>query len=266
MINIVHALSRVGPVLQVYQVLDRPEDIVTAESKKVSKASGDRFLSGLLAIGHRDMFFAVEIEFVVQLQTTDQREVVTLRIKEEVVEQVRSRFQRRRITGTQSAINLDHRFALAQGFVGDQGVADCSSGGQRVQEEKRKFINSPRLEVVEVLLGQFLVALHEDFASSFINDVHGSYSLNRIDPDQVAEADWDPFDFSSPELPSGRLGEFLILSNNDITGRVLQFLRATLADQVFRFDFLLDLLAIDFDCFTGVKVLQKILGLIPQSL
>ena len=66
------------------------------------------------------MFFAVEIEFVVQFQTTDQREVVTLRIKEEVVEQVRSCFQRRRITGTQSAINLDHRFALAQGFVGNQ--------------------------------------------------------------------------------------------------------------------------------------------------
>ncbi len=155
---------------------------------------------------------------------------------------------------------------MAQGLVSNQGIANCRARGQRVEKKQWKLIDASGLEVVQMLFCKLLVAFHENFAGSFIDDIHRGDSLDGIDANEVADTDWNPFEFRRPNLSSSRFGKLLVLPDDHSSGRILYFLGTALADQVLRSHLLDDLLALDLDRLVGVEVLQKILGLIPEGL
>ena len=107
-VDVVDALVRVGAVLQVDQVLHRAEDVLVAQRLERAEIRLD-------VVGcHRarlagDPLLGVEAQLVVQLEPTDLREVVALRVEEQVVEEVRRRIEGRRIAGTQAPVDVDDR-------------------------------------------------------------------------------------------------------------------------------------------------------------
>ena len=131
-------------VAQLDQVADRLEDVALGEDLRL-----DRF---------------VDLELVVQLQATDARQVVALGVEEQVVEQRLRRIERRLITRAQAAIDLHDRLVGALELVGEQRVAEVRADVEVVDEENLDLLDAAIAQLVELGLGQLLVALEENFA------------------------------------------------------------------------------------------------------
>jgi hypothetical protein len=213
-----------------------------------------------------DPLFSVELELVVQLQATHLRKVVAFGVEEQVVEEVRGRVDRRRVPGTQASVDLDDRLVLGHGLVREQRVPDRRPGRDRIQEEQWELQDAPGLEVVEVGLRDLLVALDDDLAGLFVDDVHGSDPLDRIDPDQIILGDLNPLQPGLADLANRRLRELLVLANEHVPGVVLDLSGAALADQVLGRGLLEDLPPIELDGLARVEELEKVLGLVAEGL
>ena len=138
--------------------------------------------------------FAVELELVVQLEATDLRQVVALGIEEEVVEEIGRGVDRRRITRAKAPVDLDDRVFLRRGLVGEQRVAQRRSCRDRIEEEQRELEDVAIAELLEMSLGQLLVALDDDLTGLLVDDVDRRHAANRVRPDQVLLTDLDPLD------------------------------------------------------------------------
>ena len=100
-VDVVDALVRIGTVLQIDEILDRGEDVVAAKRREIDPAESlpPALDHARMGLPDDSLFRVHNFELVVHLQPTDAREVVALWIEEEVVEKVRRRVERRRITG-----------------------------------------------------------------------------------------------------------------------------------------------------------------------
>ena len=127
---------------------------------------------------------------MVHLQPPDPREVVALRVEEEVVEEVRRRVEGRRIARAQAPVDLDDRLVLGERLVREQGVAQRRAGGERVEDRAAGTRDAARLELVEVCLGELLVALDDDLAGVLVDDVDRRDALDRVGADQVVGVTW----------------------------------------------------------------------------
>ena len=138
-------------VLEVDQVADRLEDVALGEDGVVERL--------------------VELELVVQLEAADLREVVALGVEEQVVEQVLRRLERRRIARAQAAVDLHDRLVGGLQLVGDERVAQVRADVQVVDEEDLELVDAVLAQLVELRLGELLVALEEHLAGRLVDDV-----------------------------------------------------------------------------------------------
>ena len=135
-VDVVDPLVGIGAVLQLHQVPDRGEDVLGPQRSADRRARSPRPGRSVLRL-ELGPLVGIEAELVVHLEPTDAGEVVALRVEEEVPEEVGRRVDRRRITGTQAAIDLDDRLLLRHRLVGEQGVAKRRPRDQRIEVEQR---------------------------------------------------------------------------------------------------------------------------------
>ncbi|MBF0189314.1 MAG: hypothetical protein HQL50_15425 [Magnetococcales bacterium] len=87
------------PVAKVIDVVDLAVAILKLEQDL-------HHAEDILIAQNTGLQIAVDIQSLVHLQTTNRRQIVTIRFEEEVLEQVLCRFQRRRLTGTHHAVDV----------------------------------------------------------------------------------------------------------------------------------------------------------------
>ena len=142
--EVIDVVDHAAAVAQLDQVANRLEDVALREDLRL-----DRF---------------VDLELVVELQATDARQVVALGVEEQVVEQRLRRIERRLIARAEAAIDLHDRLVGALELVGEQRVAEVRTDVEVVDEEDLDLLDAALAQLVELGLGQLLVALEEHFA------------------------------------------------------------------------------------------------------
>ncbi len=140
-------------VLELHQVADDLEDVLAAE-----RALLERY---------------VNLELVIQLETSDLGEIVTLGVEEQVVEKSGCGFLRRRIAGAEPSVDLDDGFLGSAELVLREGQAKRSAAGRVLCIEDLDFLDPVRLQLLQRLLGDFLVGADKDFAGGGIDDIVG---------------------------------------------------------------------------------------------
>ena len=141
----------------------------------------------------------VQPELGVQLQAADAREVVLLRVEEHVLEQRSAAVERRRIAGTQAAVDLDQRLFVRVDRILLQRLADDRPDLVALREED--------LDAVDVLLLRHrddarlerLVGLEDHFAGGRIDDVGGGEGAFEL-----GVRDLDRFDVGASSAPRRR--------------------------------------------------------------
>jgi hypothetical protein len=97
-VDVVDPLVGIGAVLELDQVLHRGEDVVGPQRRELGER--DLLLGRARPVRlPAHALLGIEAELVVDLEPADLREVVALRVEEQVAEQVRRRLDRRRIAG-----------------------------------------------------------------------------------------------------------------------------------------------------------------------
>ena len=114
------------------------------------------------------------------------REVVLARIEEHAVEQRRRRVERRRIAGTQLAVDLDQRFLRRLHRIALQGLADDRAHVVALGEEQRHFDDAGIENLRNLVGGQLGVGFEHDFAGGGVDDVAG-----RPRAFEVGDVDFD---------------------------------------------------------------------------
>ena len=169
----------------------------------------------------------VDLELVVELEAADARQVVALGVEEQVVEQRLRRIERRLIARAQAAIDLHDRLVGALELVGEQRVAEVRADVEVVDEQDLDALDAALAQLVELGLGQLLVALEEHFAGRLVDDV-----LRRDLADELVEIDRQQVDARLLQLADRALGELAVLLDQDFLGlRVLDVARRALADE-----------------------------------
>ena len=128
--EVIDIVDHTAAVTQLDQVADSLEDVALREDLRL-----DRF---------------VDLELVVQLEAADLREVVALRVEEQVVEEVVRRLGRGRITGAQAPVDLHDRLFGRVELVGDERVAQVAADVEAVDEQDLERGHAVVAELVEL--------------------------------------------------------------------------------------------------------------------
>src|SRR5262249_17997169 len=112
---------------------------------------------------------SVELELVVQLQTSDLREVVAVLVEEEVVEEGPRRLARRRIAGPETLVDLHDRLVRRADLVLQHRIAKPRP--DQVHEQDLELGDAALLQVLEDVRRDLLIALDEDLARVGVRDV-----------------------------------------------------------------------------------------------
>ena len=151
-------------VLEVDQVADDLEDVALGEDLAVERL--------------------LEAELEVQLEAADLRQVVALGVEEQVAEQVGGRLRRRRITRAQAPVDLHDRLLGRLDLVDHQRLAQVRTHVEVVDEEDLELLDAALEQLVDLLLGDLLVALEDHFAGVLVHHVVGGdlgEELVRVD-------------------------------------------------------------------------------------
>ena len=149
--EVVDVVDHAAAVAQLDQVADRLEDVALGEDLGLDRL--------------------VDLELVVQLEPADLRQVVALGVEEQVVEQRLRRVEGRRIAGPQAPVDLHDRLFRALELVGEQRVAQVRTDVEVVDEEDLDALDAAVAQLVELGLGELLVALEEHLAGVLVDDV-----------------------------------------------------------------------------------------------
>ena len=115
----------------------------------------------------------VEVELVVQLETANAAEVVTLGLVEEVLEEGLRGLRGGRVARAQPLEDFDAGLFRAGDLVDGEGVAKERSNLDAVDEEDTDLRATPCAQDRKLGRGQLLVALEDDFAGLFVIDIFG---------------------------------------------------------------------------------------------
>ena len=136
------------------------------------------FLQG--GLGQRQALFQVGPEFQVQLEPAHRRQIVIFRIEKEILEESRGHFVVGAIAGTQAAVNLQDGLFDGGGLVRHQGVPETGADIDPVDEQQVEFLDAPLLQRRDLVFGQHLVALGQDFAALRVQDVMGHHPAHQV--------------------------------------------------------------------------------------
>src|SRR5262245_3694309 len=122
----------------------------------------------------------IEIKPHVHLDPADGREVVTLGIEEDAVEQRRGGFRRRRLARTHHPVNVKQRLLGVRVLVNGERVADERADIDMIDVEDRDFLEVDLLQRGEQLGVEFLARLAIDLARLHVDDVLGEVAAMEI--------------------------------------------------------------------------------------
>ena len=94
--KVIDVVHRANTAAQFQQVLNRVDEVLLVEHALVERGR-----------------IRVVVQLDVELHAADAREIILARIEEHAMEQLSGRIQRRRIAGTQFAVDLEQRVVLA---------------------------------------------------------------------------------------------------------------------------------------------------------
>ena len=162
-----------------------------------------------------------QIQLDVELQTADLREIVFPRIEEHALEQRIGSFQRRRIAGTQLAIDFDQRFLRGLDRVLAQRQAQHHADVVAFREEDRKLGHSGIDDGSDRRLRQFVVRFDDDFAGLGIDDIGdgvGAFDIFGGNFEPLNFGLLDVIEDGFRDLLSGVKQHFLRLRMKDVFG------------------------------------------------
>src|SRR6185503_11481413 len=104
-------------------------------------------------------------------QAADLRQVVALRVEEQVVEELLRGLERGRIARAQTTIDLHDGVFVRLHLLGEERVAQVAADVETVDEEDLELVDVRVAELVQLRRRELLVALEEDFARLVVDDV-----------------------------------------------------------------------------------------------
>ena len=113
--------------------------------------------------------FKRNVERNVHFNTTDRRQIITVFVKEQSLEQSIGRFIRRRITRTHNAVNIQKRLLTAGILINCQRVADIRTDIDAVDKQDLNRIDFIGRKFFQHFLGDFITGLGQNF-TGFGND------------------------------------------------------------------------------------------------
>src|SRR5690606_23866021 len=114
------------------------------------------------------------------LQTTHRAQIVALRIEEQVVEKQLRRFQGRWITGTKTTIDFHDGVLRSLSLVSDERITQVRTHIQAIDEQNLEGHHIRFAQSFDSKLGDFLVALHENFAGFSVDNVLRTHLANEV--------------------------------------------------------------------------------------
>src|SRR5262249_49824412 len=189
--EMIDVVDGAATVLELDEVADRLQDVALGEHAVVERL--------------------VDLELVVELEPAHLAKVVALRVEEQVVEQRLRGFQRRRIARPQAPVYLhDGLVGLGQ-LVRQESVAQIAAHVEPVDEQDLEALDLVIAQLVELGLGDLLVALQQDLAGHRIDDVVRRYLAH-----QLGDLYRQLLDARILELLDRLLGELPVLLDQDL--------------------------------------------------
>src|SRR5262249_16657211 len=117
----------------------------------------------------------------VELQPAYARKVILARVEEHSVEESRRGVKRRRISGTEFAVDFDQGFLRSLHRITLQRLADDCSNVVALGEEHAQLDNSSGIENLRNLVGgEFGVGFEQDFSGRCVDNVSGNPCTFKI--------------------------------------------------------------------------------------
>ncbi len=122
----------------------------------------------------------IAMHTTIELHASDCREIVALRIEEQVLEQVLGRILRRRLAGTHHAIDLDERFEARARRVDAQRIGDVRAAIEIVHVQHANLIHTRFDQLVDDRNGEDVVRLRQDLAGFRIEHIVREHLADQV--------------------------------------------------------------------------------------
>ena len=176
-------------------------------------------------LGAAGIVFFVQLD--IELQPANAREIVLARIEEHAVEQGGRSVQRRRIAGTQFAVDLDQRFLRRLHRVALQGLADHRTHVVALREEHVQFNHGGLEDLRQFVGGELGVGFEQDFPGGGVD-----YIARHPCAFEVRDVDFNLADLRLQDLFQNRGVDLAAGVRDLVPGLVLDAVRQLHAQQV----------------------------------
>ena len=168
----------------------------------------------------------VQVQLGVELQATHAREVVFLRVEEQVLEQRPRALARRRIAGPQAPVDLDERFLVRADGILLQRLRDDRPDVVTLREEDLDLLDPRFLRDRNHAGRDLLVGLEHDLARGRVDHVGG-----RKGPLELRVRDLDGLDARRAQGRDGRVRDLLAGPDHEVGTPRRDLLGRTQPDQ-----------------------------------
>src|SRR5262245_12761455 len=162
-----------APIAEVVDVVDIA--LAVAKIHECTNDGNDVFLAQ-----HPHGVGRVEVEPHVHLHPADGREVVALGIEEQRLEHVLRGVERRRLARAHHAIDVEQRVLARHVLVDIERVADIGADIDMVDVEQRQLLVAGLDQHLEILLGDLLAGLGEDFTGLRVDQILGDVMSDQL--------------------------------------------------------------------------------------
>ena len=197
----------------------------------------------------------VQAEAIVQLEAANPRQVVALRVEEQVVEERGRRLDGRRVARTQTLVDLENRILRRADLVLQQRIAQRGPDVDVLGQQNLDLLDPHFAKAVENIDADFLIAFEDDLAGLLVDDV-----VRRDPADHLLEHDRDFLDRSGLEIAQGGTRQLAPFLDDDLTVRAANVAARAVAGKLIGLEDLGQLLAVEKDRVLAVEVIEQVLG------
>ena len=129
-------------------------------------------------VQRQTLFLLAQLQ--IQLEAAHRRQVVVFRVEKEVLEEGGGHFFIGTVAGAQPPVNLQDGVLDVGGLVGVEGVTQARADIDPVDEEEIDLFDALSLQHRDLVFGQGLVALDQDFAVHRVQDVVGHHPAHQF--------------------------------------------------------------------------------------
>ena len=212
-------------------------------------------------LGQRQAFRLIGPEFQVQLEPAHRGQVVIFRVEKEILEERRGHFVVGAIAGPQAPVNLQDGLFDRGALVRHQRVPETGADVDPVDEEQVEFLDALLLQQGDLVFGQHLVALGQNFAARRVQDVMGHHPAHQVGGEPRDGLYPGPF-----HLLNQHRGQALALLDQDIAALGIEDVGGRgLVHQQLRREGLLDGLALKIHPLGLVEEIEQLFRRVPQG-